>query len=46
VRRFLGALKRQAFEAILIYRIFEVPLYRERWTNEMLPDVDMSSGSE
>jgi len=32
----LGALERQAFAAILIVTIPEVPLHRDRWTDEML----------
>jgi hypothetical protein len=33
---FIGEIERQAFAAILIYRIPEVPLHRQRWTDEML----------
>ena len=39
-RPFLGDLERQAFAAILIYRIPEVPLHRTRWTDEMLATIE------
>jgi hypothetical protein len=39
-RRFLDALDRQAFAAILLYRIPELPLHRTRWTDEMLAAID------
>lgn len=36
-----GASKlRQAFAAILIHRVPELPLHRERWTDEMLGAIE------
>ena len=37
---FLGDIERQAFAAILIYRIPELSLHRERWTDEMLGAIE------
>jgi hypothetical protein len=39
-RPFLDALERQAFAAILIYRVPGLTLERQRWTDEMLSIVD------
>lgn len=39
-RSFVGEIERQAFAAILIYRIPEVPLHRQRWTDEMLGAIE------
>lgn len=39
-RGFVGDIERQAFAAILIYRIPDVPLHRERWTDEMLGAIE------
>jgi len=39
-RGFIGEIERQAFAAILIYRIPEVPLHRQRWTDEMLGAIE------
>jgi hypothetical protein len=39
-RPFLRDIERQAFTAILIYRIPELPLHRQRWTDEMLATID------
>lgn len=39
-RPFLGDIERQAFAAILIYRIAELPLHRGRWTDEMLGAIE------
>lgn len=39
-RGFLGDIERQAFAAILIYRIPDVPLHRQRWTDEMLGAIE------
>lgn len=39
-RLFVSALERQAFAAILIYRIPGLPLHRERWTDEMLSAIE------
>ncbi len=39
-RPFLHEIKRQAFAAILIYRIPELPLDRQRWTDEMLAAIE------
>ncbi|HEX7216592.1 MAG TPA: hypothetical protein VF578_20435, partial [Methylomirabilota bacterium] len=39
-RPFLDALERQAFAAILLYRIPQVPLHRTRWTDEMLTTIE------
>ena len=39
-RAFLGDIERQAFAAILIYRIPELPLHRQRWTDEMLGAIE------
>jgi hypothetical protein len=39
-RPFLAELKRQAFAAILVYRIPDVPLHRQRWTDEMLGAIE------
>jgi hypothetical protein len=38
-RPLLDALERQAFAAILIYTIPEIPLHRQRWTDEMLATI-------
>jgi hypothetical protein len=38
-RPFLDSLERQAFAAILLYRIPQVPLHRTRWTDEMLATI-------
>jgi hypothetical protein len=35
----LDSLERQAFAAILLYRIPQVPLHRTRWTDEMLATI-------
>ena len=35
-----GDIERQAFAAILIYAIPEVPLHRDRWTDEMLRAIE------
>lgn len=37
---FLADIERQAFSAILLYRIPDVPLHRTRWTDEMLATID------
>jgi len=37
---FLADIERQAFSAILLYRIPDVPLHRTRWTDEMLAAID------
>ena len=39
-RAFLGDIERQAFAAILLYHISDVPLHRVRWTDEMLAAID------
>jgi hypothetical protein len=39
-RPFLAEIERQAFAAILIYRIPELPLHRQRWTDEMLEAIE------
>ena len=39
-RPFLDFLERQAFAAILLYRIPQVPLHRTRWTDEMLATIE------
>jgi len=39
-RPLLGDIERQAFAAILIYAIPEVPLHRDRWTDEMLQAIE------
>jgi hypothetical protein len=39
-RPLLGALERQAFAAILIFTIPDVPLHRDRWTDEMLGAIE------
>ena len=39
-RPFLGELERQAFAAILIYRVPGLGLERQRWTDEMLRVID------
>ena len=39
-RPLLGDLERQAFAMILIYAIPEVPLHRDRWTDEMLAAIE------
>ena len=39
-RPLLDDLERQAFAAILIYEIPDVPLHRERWTDEMLAAIE------
>ena len=39
-RPFLDEIERQAFAAILIYRIPDLPLHRQRWTDEMLAAID------
>jgi hypothetical protein len=39
-RPFLGDIERQTFAAILIYRIPELSLHRERWTDEMLGAIE------
>ncbi len=39
-RPLLGDLERRAFSVILIYTIPEVPLHRERWTDEMLAVIE------
>lgn len=39
-RPLLGDLDRQAFAAILIFTIPEVPLHRDRWTDEMLGAIE------
>jgi hypothetical protein len=39
-RPLLDDLERQAFTAILIYTIPDVPLHRERWTDEMLAAIE------
>ena len=39
-RPFLDEIERQAFAAILIYRIPDLPLHRQRWTDEMLTAID------
>jgi hypothetical protein len=39
-RPLLGDLERQAFAAILIFTIPEVPLHRDRWTDEMLGAIE------
>jgi hypothetical protein len=39
-RPLLGDIERQAFAAILIYAIPEVPLHRDRWTDEMLRAIE------
>lgn len=39
-RPFLREIERQAFAAILIYRIPELPLDRQRWTDEMLAAIE------
>ena len=39
-RPLLGDLERQTFAAILIYTIPEVPLHRDRWTDEMLAVIE------
>ena len=39
-RAFLADLERQAFPAILLFRIPEVPIHRTRWTDEMLAAID------
>lgn len=36
----LGDIERQAFAVILIYTIPEVPLHRDRWTDEMLQTIE------
>ena len=37
---FLHQIERQAFAVILIYRIPELPLERQRWTDEMLAAIE------
>ncbi len=39
-RPLLADIERQAFAAILIYRVPELPLHRERWTDEMLGAIE------
>lgn len=39
-RPFLGEIERQAFAAILLYRLPDLPLHRTRWTDEMLDAID------
>lgn len=39
-RPFLYEIERQAFAAILIYRIPELPIERQRWTDEMLAAIE------
>lgn len=39
-RAFLGDIERQIFAVILIYRIPDVPLHRQRWTDEMLGAIE------
>jgi hypothetical protein len=39
-RGFLRDIERQAFAAILIYQIPDVPLHRQRWTDEMLGAIE------
>jgi hypothetical protein len=39
-RPLLDDIERQAFAAILIYAIPEVPLHRDRWTDEMLRAIE------
>lgn len=45
-RALLDDIERQAFAAILIYAIPEVPLHRERWTDEMLEVIGRRYGVE
>ncbi|HSF02620.1 MAG TPA: hypothetical protein VLA62_06400, partial [Solirubrobacterales bacterium] len=35
-RLLLGEIERHAFAAIVIFTIADIPLHRERWTDEML----------
>jgi len=39
-RAFVAEIERQAFAAVLIYRIPEAPLHRQRWTDEMLEAIE------
>lgn len=39
-RPLLADIERQAFAAILIYRIPDLPLHRQRWTDEMLGAIE------
>jgi hypothetical protein len=43
-RPLLHEIERQAFAAILIYRIPELPLERQRWTDEMLAAIERRYG--